>query len=228
MHIRVQICLLRKVGWKAAHLFSAVSAYNTLLLECLQTVELKDVTSSWITVLQPVFFCLLVFKQCFYVSWNWESVSCVNGNLRLWLFDSVEMQCMSIQTKVHYGSKCQRFQHSPAKKKKKSLTTFIFLQRLMKTGKDLMKMLPMSPSLQSATLRLKWLKGHGPFMSFLIRGGLSGFSVMSQSPGRLLITSSEQQVGTALFKVWKKTTFNTAVPLHTSDMKKPRELALGL
>lgn len=80
-------------------------------------------------------------------------MSCVNGNLRLWLFGSVEVQCMSIQTKVHYCSECQRFQCPPAKKK--SLTTFIFLQRLMKSGKDLTKMLPMSPLLQSATLRLK-------------------------------------------------------------------------
>lgn len=169
------------------------------------------------------------YLNSFYVSWNLGSVSCFNGNLRLWLFDSVEVQCMSIQTKVHYDSKCQRHQHSPAEKKKKqTLTTFIFLQRLMKSGKDLMKMLPMCPSLQSVTLRLKWLKGPGHFMSFLIRGGLSGFSVMSQSPGRLLIMSSERQVGTVLFKVWKKTTFSMAVPLRKSDMKNPRELALGL
>lgn len=59
------------------------------------------------------------YLNSFYVSWNLGSVSCVNGNLRLWLFDSVEVQCMSIQTKVHYDSKCQRHQHSPAEKKKK-------------------------------------------------------------------------------------------------------------
>lgn len=64
----------------------------------------------------------------------------------------------------------------------------------MKSGKVLMKILPMSLSSQSATLRVKWLKGHRCFMSFLIRGGLSGFSVMSRSPGRLSIMSSEQQV----------------------------------
>lgn len=44
-------------------------------------------------------------------------MSCVNGNLRLWLFGSVAVQCMSIQTKVHYCSECQRFQCPPAKKK---------------------------------------------------------------------------------------------------------------
>lgn len=51
-------------------------------------------------------------------------MSCVNGNLRLWLFGSVAVQCMSIQTKVHYCSECQRFQ-CPAKKK--ILNHFYFL-----------------------------------------------------------------------------------------------------
>lgn len=83
-------------------------------------------------------------------------MSCVNWNLRLCLSSGVEVQCRPMQAKVHYGDECQRYkQRSPVKKNKKSLTSFIFLQILTKCGKDLMKMLLMSPSLQSVTLRPK-------------------------------------------------------------------------
>lgn len=139
-------------------------------------------------------------------------MSCVNWNLRLWLASSVEMQCMPMLAKVHYSGECQRCKQLSPTTTTKSLTNLIYLQRLMKSGKDLMKMLPMSPSLWSATLRLKWLKGHRPSMNFSTRGGPSGFSVMSRSLGRLLITSSEQQVGTERFKVWK--TKASALLLH--------------
>lgn len=102
----------------------------------------------------------------------------------------------------------------------------------MKSGKVLMKILPMSLSSQSATLRVKWLKGHRCFMSFLIRGGLSGFSVMSRSPGRLSIMSSEQQVWywvvQGLGGKKKRGGISIAVQLCKSDVEKPRKLAFAL
>lgn len=82
-------------------------------------------------------------------------MSCVNWNFRLCLSGGVEVQCRPMQAKVRYGDECQRYKQRSPVKKNKSLTSFIFLQRLTKCGKDLMKMLLMSPSSQSVTLRPK-------------------------------------------------------------------------
>lgn len=80
-------------------------------------------------------------------------MNCVNWNLRLCLTSGVEVQCMPVQNKVCYGVNAKG--NNSILPKKTSLTTCIFLQRVMKSGKDLKKMLPTSPSLASATQRLK-------------------------------------------------------------------------
>lgn len=157
-------------------------------------------------------------------------MNCVSYSLRLCLSSGVELQCIPMQDKVHYNSECQRYkQLSPEKKKKKVLQLlFIFLQRLMKSGRDLMKILPMSRSLQNATLRLKWLKGHRCFMNFLTRGGLSGFLVMSQSPERSSITSSGQQVWHWVDQgLNQRERISATVQLCKNEVEKPRELAFG-